>query len=256
MNSAVGCAKRKSLDPGRWGFHDTPDPLTRYVRDRRQILAIRSLRRLAGTEPKDWESVLVVCGGVGGEGTCLRKMGFPAPTVCDFETALLQIMQRRDPVLPGVAADTGRLPFADNSFDLVLVQDGIHHLKSPPGGVVEMLRVARRAVIVIEPHEGIVAQLIGTKIEKDEETGALNHVFRWNQWLFRQVVASYLVGTDYQVEVLRFWDHSTAMLKAFGWLPSDGLRLRAIQASYWLLKNFFGWMGNMFVGIVLKGKIP
>jgi len=239
----------------RWEFHDTPNPLTRYVRDRRQVLAVHELLKISGTQSKDWQSVLVVCGGVGGEGTFLRKAGFARAMVADYSEGLIRYMEIRDPELTGVVADSERLPFSANSFDLVLVQDGIHHLKIPPLGVAEMLRVARRAILVIEPHEGLVAQLIGTKVEKDQETGALNFVFRWNRWLFRQVVASYLVGTDYQVQVLRFWDHSTAMLKAFGWLPSEDLRLRAIQVSYWLLKNFFGWMGNMFVGIVIKGKI-
>lgn len=236
----------------RWSFHDTPDRLTRYVRDRRQKIAIRQL--LAGTRTRshDWSRVLVVCGGVGGEGTFLRKIGFGPITVADYSEGLLKYMSVRDRELTGVVADSERLPFADGSFDLVLVQDGIHHLKIPALGVAEMLRVTRRAIIVIEPHEGVVAKLIGTQVEKDAETGALNFVFRWNRWLFRQVVSSFWVGKEFRVEVLRFWDHSTAMLRIFRWLPGDALRLRAIQVTYWVLKNFFGWVGNMFVGIAIK----
>lgn len=252
MKAAAGCAQQKSLNPGRWGFHDTPDPLIRYVRDRRQILAVERLLDTTRTFPKDWKSVLVICGGVGGEGTFLAKRGFPIPTVCDFMGGLLRIMQTRDPRLRGVVADSARLPFADASYDLVLVQDGLHHLKNPPLGLAEMLRVTRRAIIVIEPHEGVVARLIGTKVEKDEETGALNFVFRWNRWLFTQGVSSFWVGQEFQIQVLRFWDHSTAMLRIFRWLPGDIPRLRAIQVSYWILKNLFGWAGNMFVGIAIK----
>ena len=252
MKPAAGCAQRRSLNPGRWVFHDTPDPLIRYVRDRRQILAVERLLGMTRSIPKDWKSVLVICGGVGGEGTFLAKQGFPIPTVCDCQGGLLRIMQTRDPRLRGVVADSARLPFTDASYDLVLVQDGLHHLKNPPLGLAEMLRVARRAIIVIEPHEGVVARLIGTKVEKDEETGALNFVFRWNRWLFRQVVSSFWVGQDFQIEVLRFWDHSTAMLRIFRWLPGDTARLRAIQLSYGILKNCFGWAGNMFVGIAIK----
>lgn len=252
MSAAAGDAQPKSLNPGRWGFHDTPDPLTRYVRDRRQILAVERLLKTTRTFPKDWKSVLVICGGVGGEGTFLAKQGFPAPTVCDYQGGLLRIMQSRDPCLRGVVADSARLPFADASYDLVLVQDGLHHLKNPPLGLAEMLRVAHRAIIVIEPHEGVVARLIGTQVEKDEETGALNFVFRWNRWLFRQVVSSFWVGQDFQIMVLRFWDHSTAMLRIFQWLPGRTMRLHAIQWSYWILKKFFGWAGNMFVGIAIK----
>ena len=236
----------------RWGFHDTPDPLTRYVRDRRQKLAVARLLALTHTTFRDWPRVLVVCGGVGGEGTFLRKAGFPHVTVADYSEGLIRYMRIRDQQLVGVVANTERLPFAAGSFDLVLVQDGIHHLKIPPLGVAEMLRVARRAIIVIEPHEGMVAKGIGTKVEKDAETGALNFVFRWNRWLFRQMVSSYWVDEKFELRVLRFWDHSTAMLRLFRWLPGDTARLRGIQASYWVLKNFFGWAGNMFVGIAIK----
>ncbi len=236
----------------RWEFHDTPDPLTRYVRDRRQSLAIRELWKATRTTGRDWSQVLVVCGGVGGEGTFLKKLGFRRITVADTGEGLIRYMGIRDRSLAGVVADSERLPFADDSFDLVLVQDGIHHLKIPALGVAEMLRVTRRAIIVIEPHEGLVARLIGTKVEKDAETGALNFVFRWNRWLFRQVVSSYWVDVEFELRVLRFWDHSTAMLKLFRWLPGDSARLRAIQISYWILKNFFGWAGNMFVGIAIK----
>ena len=239
----------------RWAFHDTLDPLTRYVRDRRQKLAVARLLALTHTTFRDWPRVLVGCGGVGGEGTFLRKAGFPQVTVADYSEGLIRYMRVRDQQLGGVVANTERLPFAADSFDLVLVQDGIHHLKIPPLGVAEMLRVARRAIIVIEPHEGVAAKLIGTKVEKDVETGALNFVFRWNGWLFQQVVASYWVGQGFHAEVMRFWDHSTAMLRLFRWLPGETARLRAIQATYWLLKNFFGWAGNMFVGMAFKNPV-
>ena len=50
----------------------------------------------------------------------------------------------------------------DGSYDLVLVQDGLHHLPRPTLGFTEMLRVARIAAIVIEPHSG-------TRCEGDRE---------------------------------------------------------------------------------------
>ena len=50
-----------------------------------------------------------------------------------------------------VVADVERLPFADDSFDLVFVHDGLHHLEDPMVGLREMARVARRAVSVNEP---------------------------------------------------------------------------------------------------------
>ena len=50
-----------------------------------------------------------------------------------------------------IVADAERLPFRDASMDIVVVHDGLHHLPDPQAGVLEMLRVARRAVAISEP---------------------------------------------------------------------------------------------------------
>lgn len=241
---------------GRWGFHDTADPLTRYLRDRRLTRVLRALFRATGCPAESWERVLVVCGGVGGEGTFLRRQGFRNVTVSEFDPDLLQIMGQRDPKLKATACDAQRLAFADNSFDLVLVQDGIHHLRNPALGVTEMLRVARRAVIVIEPHEGIVARWFGTKIE--QEAGHVNFVFRWNRRFFQQVVSSFLVGEPFSVKTLRFWDHSLVMLRLFSWLPGRAAKLSVIRTSYGFLDGILPFLGNMFVGLLVlrKTEIP
>jgi len=240
----------KVAEAHRWSFHDTPDSLTRFLRDRRQKRALQELVRQTGVQTGSWGKVLVVCGGVGGEGTFLRKQGFQNVTVSEFDPSLLKIMGQRDPDLRGAACDAQRLAFSDASFDLVLVQDGIHHLKNPALGVTEMLRVARRAVVVIEPHEGWVARLFGTKVERDG--GHENFVFRWNHRMFVQVVSSYLVGEKFQVRTMRFWDHSLAMLRLVRWLPCNRFKLAAIRAGYGLLDRLFGFLGNMFIGIAIR----
>lgn len=45
------------------------------------------------------------------------------------------------------------LSFADRAFDFVLCKESYHHLPRPMLGLYEMLRVARRGVVLIEPHE-------------------------------------------------------------------------------------------------------
>lgn len=61
--------------------------------------------------------------------------------------------------LTGVVADAERLPFADDSFDLAYVHDGLHHLERPYAALAEMARVARRAVSVNEPARAVVTGL-------------------------------------------------------------------------------------------------
>jgi len=46
-----------------------------------------------------------------------------------------------------------QLSFADNSFDFALCKEAYHHMPRPMMAVYEMLRVARRAVVFIEPDQ-------------------------------------------------------------------------------------------------------
>jgi hypothetical protein len=70
-----------------WAFHDTKDPLIRFVRDRRIQLDVEHAMRIARSSPKAWDA-LVVCGGVGGEATLLANLGFRSVTVSDYSENL------------------------------------------------------------------------------------------------------------------------------------------------------------------------
>ena len=52
-----------------------------------------------------------------------------------------------------IQADAEALPFPDESFDLAIVHNGLHHLTDPAAGLRELWRVSRGAVIVIEPAD-------------------------------------------------------------------------------------------------------
>jgi ubiquinone/menaquinone biosynthesis C-methylase UbiE len=49
--------------------------------------------------------------------------------------------------------DVEGLSHADNSFDLVLVHNGLHHCYNPMHALGEMCRVARKLIVCIEPQE-------------------------------------------------------------------------------------------------------
>ena len=167
-------------DREHWRFHDTPDPLTRYVRDRRLKMALGMLSR-CGVHTFSRLTALVVCGGVGGEGTVLADAGFREVTNSDIAPSALDICRERDARLTPLELNAESIALADGSYDVVLVQDGLHHLARPVAGFNEMLRVARAAVVVIEPYESLVGKLFGQTWEKQGD--ATTYVFRWNQWL-------------------------------------------------------------------------
>jgi ubiquinone/menaquinone biosynthesis C-methylase UbiE len=260
MNDGVQAQREASnrfySDPTEtcWDFHYTSDPLIRYLRDRRLRHALKELDR-RGRLDAARQSVLLVCGGVGGEGTFLANQGFVDVTVSDLSDEALERCRRLDGRLKTRVLNAEDMSeVEDGSYDLVLVQDGLHHLPRPVLGFTEMLRVARTAVVVIEPHSGLVARAIGKQWEVCGD--AVNYVFRWNRSIFEQATRSYLLREDAEVIAGRLFDHNLVVNRAVSKLPLPRkTQLLAARSVYGLL-HFAAPMGNMMVGIVLKPSGP
>jgi demethylmenaquinone methyltransferase/2-methoxy-6-polyprenyl-1,4-benzoquinol methylase len=62
---------------------------------------------------------------------------------CDFSVGMLQVGKRDRPRLPFVAGDATRLPFADETFDVVTISFGLRNVVDASLGLREMLRVTR-----------------------------------------------------------------------------------------------------------------
>jgi ubiquinone/menaquinone biosynthesis C-methylase UbiE len=245
-------AYEKSYSPTaleRFAEHDTPEPLMRYLRDRRLGIGLAHLQRLTKRSPADWD-VLIVCGGAGGEGTYLAHRGFRSVTVSDFSVNALKICNIRDPKLRTCVLNAEQLTVPDGAFSVVVVQDGLHELRRPTLGLTEMLRVAREAVIVIEPHTGLIARLFGTRWEYHDDV--VNYVFRWNQLLFEQVCRSYLLSSGAYVKAFRFWHHNVVMYKLRRLFGTGRTGLTIVKGIYLVLDTLLAPLGNMMVGIVIK----
>lgn len=72
--------------------------------------------------------VLEIGAGGGFLGRALADMGFSDLTLSDFTVTTLQEIRQRVPEAMLVAADAGRPPFRDASFDVVISSDLIEHL--------------------------------------------------------------------------------------------------------------------------------
>lgn len=242
----------ESSDKSRWEAQDTKDTVTRYLLDRRLALGFQWALRMSGAQPGDW-SALTVCGGAGGEATFLLNYGLKEVTVSDLSEAALTVASQRDPRLKTMVLNAEDADVPDGAFDLVLVREGLHHLPHPVAGLAEMLRIARRAVIMIEPHSGLVPRMIGTDWERHGE--ALNYVFRWNRFFFEQCVFSTLLQGDYSVKFIRLWDHSGVMLRVARALGGGRRGLLAVRAAYGMLAPL-SWIGNAALGLVVKHPLP
>jgi Methylase involved in ubiquinone/menaquinone biosynthesis len=115
---------------------------------------------LAGLSLSDRERVLDVGCGTGeltavlGEETDAKLVGV------DADTGLLAAAADRhaDSPRPALAAgDAARLPFPDDSFDLVVCQALLVNLPEPVGALREFARVSRELVAAVEPDNADVA---------------------------------------------------------------------------------------------------
>ena len=227
-------------------FHITDDRSVRYLRDRRLIKGINRLKR-NNTDILDWK-VLIICGGVGGEGVFFKKNGFKHVTVSDISANSLKICNLFDPDISTMILNGENIDLLDNSYDLVVVQDGLHHLPRPVSGFTEMLRIACKAIIVIEPYDSLIGNMLGTEWELTGDS--VNYVYRWNKNMVKQTVKSLLLKSYKKITVLRFWDHSLSVYNVTNRFPASA-RLMLSKVIYSLLKPL-DMLGNMMVAVIEK----
>jgi SAM-dependent methyltransferase len=67
---------------------------------------------------------------------------------CDYAAGMLA----GNPTREKLVSSAYGLPFADHAFDAVSCWELLHHLDDPVAAVREMLRVARRKVVIFEPN--------------------------------------------------------------------------------------------------------
>ena len=70
----------------------------------------------------------------------------------DFSLPLIKIAFDKGLIDGYSAQDMNNLGFRDEAFDYVLVKESLHHMSRPYQGLYEMLRVAKKGAVVIEPN--------------------------------------------------------------------------------------------------------
>jgi ubiquinone/menaquinone biosynthesis C-methylase UbiE len=128
-------------------------------------------------------SVLDV-GTATGRGLLELKESLPGVFVCGLEpvAALLEqaAAERRNGTLALVRGSGEALPFPDASFDVVCEFEVLHHVARPNAVVKEMLRVAKKAVLISDSNRfgqgSRAARLIKLALYKSKLWGAYNYL--------------------------------------------------------------------------------
>lgn len=226
------------------------DSLTQYIVRWRLIEAVKKITESAVGRVNKSSSFLVVCSGEGMEGSILCDMGYENVTVSDISGAGVRESLRRDNRLTGMVLNAEHIDMPNSSYDVVVVQDGLHHLRSPVRGFTEMLRVARVGVIVLEPNNSLAGKLIGTKWEVNGD--AINYVFRWSRDLIEDISSSYLGMNSFKNNSFSFWHHNIVYSKIGIFFGGGGFSIRLLSLFKRILDGFFSGIGNAFCGIIVK----
>ncbi len=149
-----------------------------YLRRTRQGMWDGSRAALSPLELGDCERILDVGAGTGELSRVLAEESGGEVVCLDADPRLLNVA-RAEADLPVVAGDATRLPFASESFDLVVCQALLVNLPVPEDALREFARVSSSLVAAIEPDNAAVG--VDSTVEREVE-------------LERRVREAYLAG--------------------------------------------------------------
>ena len=214
---------------------------------------------------------LTVGDAYGMDGNYLLQKGCKV-TATDISGTFLPLARAEKYIHQYSVENVEKLSFADNSFDFVLCKESYHHFPRPHVGVYEMLRVARKGIILVEPQDPIARmplllamrnildrfdpQLIG-KFWKNrysfEEVG--NYVFKLSEREIEKLaMAINLPSVAFKGLNNNYYAASTANLPA----ESSNAAFRKIERNLWF-DDMLSWLSlkpYQILGAVIFKELP
>jgi SAM-dependent methyltransferase len=209
------------------------------------------------------DKVLVVCGG-SYDADVLREIGFKSVTLSNLDGAYAghyadYVWERQD---------TENLTYGDGQFDVAMVHAGLHHCASPHRALLEMYRVARKAVVVFEARDSLmvrtaVALGFASDFELEAvsgegyESGGLNNgpipnlAFRWTE---REVVKTIRAADPAHVEQIEFFYGLRLPTLRFEHVnaPAKRIALKLMAPAVKAFAKLFPKQGNQFGFAIIK----
>jgi SAM-dependent methyltransferase len=194
--------------------------------------------------PLSGATVLEICGG---SGMMAEKFACTGASITSTDFSFAAVCRMRERArrykfeLRAVTADADMLPFADRSFDIVTVHDGLHHLEHPVRAIREMARIAAKGVLIMDPAKAALTRVaVKLGIAEDIEDAG-NEVRR----LEPQAVAEILreCGFDHVrwQRTLMYYPHRpSGWFRRFDSAPAFAV----FRAVFWGTNIVFGRWGN------------
>ncbi len=139
-------------------------------------------------------------------------------TACGFESIALSNLGPA-----GLALDAESIDLKDDSYTTVFAHAVLHHCRSPHKALGEMLRVAQRTVIFVEPNDSLALRLLvrlgfsfpyelAAVVAHDYVHGGMrdgpipNYIYRWTGREVEKCAASYQPELRCKVHAHPYWD--------------------------------------------------
>lgn len=191
-------------------------------KSRDQFLSV-FLRHLSSCQIAKEEKILVI-GGSWQDVELLLSAGFEDLTLSNLQPELE--VEARGNVRSKVrllTLDAERMDLPDSSFDCVFAHEVLHHCRSPHGALCEMLRVACKHVVLLEPNDSFSMRVLSwagfsfpyevfSVVYHGCEAGGVrdscipNFIYRWDVKEVRKTVSSYLAEYMFVVRAHPYWD--------------------------------------------------
>jgi len=190
--------------------------------------------------------ILITCGGGDGYEIAKMKKLNGVLTVSDISPDAILEVKKQWPGINTIVADTEKLPFKDNFFQIGLVKDGFHHLIKPEKGIKELLRVCSEAIMIIDFQDTSLNKFltnIGLSPEV-EEAGNQNYRFSRNNLtkLFQKIkINNYKISSCFV--------HAPLFQRSWFQKEPGFLIMKILTESF---NYLFGSYGNVIMIVVKK----
>lgn len=199
-----------------------PEPTVRRSKNRSRFENL--LRDYVHSRDLDLQSNVLVVGGSAEDGRTLNRIGFTSVTLSNLLDPRASEQADLDEAgMHTLRMDAEAMELPDNSYDLVLAHEVLHHCRSPHKALLEMLRVSRRHVIFLEPNNSLILRLLlklrfsfpyelPAVIASGFQTGGVrdscipNYIYRWSAMDLYQTTASYLAESEFDLYTREYWD--------------------------------------------------
>jgi SAM-dependent methyltransferase len=172
----------------------------------------------------DTNEKLLVIGGSREDVEFLICAGFKDITLSNFQAEPEEDAHSNlSPKVKLLTIDAEQINLPDSSFDCVFAHEVLHHCRSPHRALCEMLRVANKHVVLLEPNDSLAMRVltwagfsfpyeIFSVVYHGYEAGGVrdscvpNFIYRWTTNEVRKTVSSYLAEQVSLVHAYPYWD--------------------------------------------------